>query len=240
VSLLIPLAELACNRIDAAPREGPRNVLLVSIDTLRADHIGAYGAPDARTPVIDRLSSEGVRFDAAFSPAPLTLPSHSTLMTGSDPYRHGVRHNAIHRLGQEVTTLGERFSDSGFATAAVVGSLVITASSGLDQGFQTYDDDIPSLGDHATAQRPAASVNAAAIRWLDRTTDPFFLFVHYYDPHRPYEPPAPYSEDAQTPYQGEIAYSDAMLGELLAHLDEKGTARRNPGCRHFRPWREPR
>jgi arylsulfatase A-like enzyme/thioredoxin-like negative regulator of GroEL len=212
----------ACNRIDAAPSDVPRNILLVSIDTLRADHIGAYGATDARTPVMNRLSNEGVRFDAAFSPAPLTLPSHSTLMTGSDPDRHGVRHNGIHRLGQEVTTLGERFSNAGFATAAVVGSLVINASSGLDQGFQTYDDDIRSLGDHATAQRSAASVNAAAIDWLDRTTEPFFLFVHYYDPHRPYDPPAPYSEDAKTPYQGEVEYSDAMLGELLSHLDRKG------------------
>jgi arylsulfatase A-like enzyme len=221
-SLQMLLAAAACNRISTAPSKGPRNILLVSIDTLRADHIGAYGAPDARTPVIDRLSKAGVRFDAAFSPAPLTLPSHSTLMTGRDPYRHGVRHNGIHRLGPEVTTLAERFSEAGFATAAAVGSLVIAATSGLDQGFQSYDDDIQSHGDHATAQRPAASVNAAAMDWLDRTTQPFFLFVHYYDPHRPYAPPTPYSEDAQTPYQGEIAYSDAMLGELLAHLDRKG------------------
>ena len=212
------LVAAGCHRVEA---RAPRNVLLVSIDTLRADHVGAYGAEHAKTPTLDRLAARGVRFDAAFSPAPLTLPSHATMLTGTEPYRHGVRHNGIHRLDASRATLAERFAEAGFATAAAVGSLVIGSQSGLERGFGLYDDAIATQGDHATGQRRAEDVNAAAIRWLDETHEPFFLFVHYYDPHRPHASPTPYSSAAASPYEGEISYTDAMLGELLSHLDRK-------------------
>lgn len=210
-----------CNRLDAST-VGVRNVLVVSIDTLRADHVGAYGDEGAITPTLDRLAAEGTRFEAAFSPAPLTLPSHATLMTGLDPDHHGVHHNGIHRLDEKASTLAERFAAAGFATAAVVGSQVITAASGLDQGFDHYGDRIAAAGDHANGRRRAEQVNAAAIEWLEGVDQDFFLFVHYYDPHRPYAAPAPYAREARSPYDAEIHYADTMLGRLLDHLEATG------------------
>ena len=212
------LVSMGCNRVDVAPR----NVLLVSIDTLRADHVGAYGAADAGTPTLDRLAREGVRFDAAFSPAPITLPSHSTLLTGLEPHRHGVRHNGIHRLDDRVTTLAERLSAAGYATGASVGAMVLRAESGIAQGFEFFDDAIEAGGDHAEGSRRAEDVNRPAMAWLEATPEPFFLFVHYYDPHRPYAPPAPYAAEASSAYAGEIRYADAQLGALLAHLERLG------------------
>lgn len=214
----------ACNSIEGTPATA-RNVLVVSIDTLRADRVGAYGHVEASTPTLDRLAADGTRFDAAFSPAPLTLPTHATLLTGTNPDRHGVRHNGIHRLAPEADTLGERFAEAGFETGAFVGSLVVAGHTGLAQGFGAYGDAIESSDDHGGAQRRAGEVNADAIRWLDGIDDPFLLFVHYYDPHRPYDPPTPWSETARSPYDGEISYADAMLGELLTHLESTGRLR---------------
>jgi arylsulfatase A-like enzyme len=215
---LLGLAASGCGPAGA----GRTNVLLVSIDTLRADHVGAYGAPSARTPTLDALSAAGVRFERAISPTPITLPSHATLLTALDPPRHGVRHNGIHRLTDEVETVAERVGAAGWATGAVVGSLMLAAEGGLDRGFDHYDDWIRPENEHFEGQRRAHEVTAAALAWLDRASRPFLLFVHYYDPHALYEPPAPFDSQSEHPYDGEIAYVDAMLGRLLDGLRERG------------------
>ena len=218
----IGLAAPGCNRI-AATRPVPTgpNLLLVTIDTLRADHVGAYGAVEARTPVLDRLAAEGTRFSTAIASAPLTLPSHASILTGLYPPHHGVRYNGISRLRPSFETLTERLRDAGYATGAVVGSTVLAGKYGLDQGFEHYDDDTQSRGD--PAERPASEVTDAALAWLEHAERPFFLWVHYYDPHELYAPPAPFAERfADRPYDGEVAYVDAELGRLLDSLVAQG------------------
>ena len=211
------------------PRDGAPNVLLVSIDTLRADRVGAYGASFGATPTIDALAAGGLRAEKALSPVPITLPSHATLMTGLYPPRHGVRHNGIFRLAAEQVTLAERFRDAGYATGAVVGAMVLERRFGLDQGFDHYDDTFGT--DRATStgylERRADEVTAAALRWLDDVQGPFFLFVHYYDPHADYTPPPEFAARFPgRPYEGEIASVDASLGVLLAGLGARGRLER--------------
>jgi arylsulfatase A-like enzyme len=216
-----------CGQGDArpAPPAGAPSVLLVSIDTLRADRVGAYGARYGATPRLDALAAEGARAETAIAPAPITLPSHATLFTGLYPPRHGVRHNGIFRLAEERTTLAERFADAGYATAAVVGAFVLEARFGLAQGFDHYDDDFGADRASATGypERRASAVTDAALRWLAAVDRPFFLFVHYYDPHADYAPPPPFAERfAGRPYEGEVAYVDAELGRLLDGVRARG------------------
>jgi arylsulfatase A-like enzyme/Tfp pilus assembly protein PilF len=228
LALLAGVALAGCGRAAAprpAPREGAPNVLLVSVDTLRADRVGAYGASFGATPNLDALAAGGLRAEKALSPVPITLPAHATLLTGLYPPHHGVRHNGIFRLGAEQVTLAERFRDAGYATGAVVGAMVLERRFGLAQGFDRYDDEFGS--DRATStgylERPAAAVTAAALEWLGEVDGPFFLFVHYYDPHADYTPPPAFaSRFAGRPYEGEIASVDAALGELLAGLRAAG------------------
>jgi len=217
----------ACNRIDLAP--GPPadapNVVLVTIDTLRADHVGAYGAAGAGTPTLDGVARDGVRFETAITATPLTLPSHATLLTGQDAPEHGVRHNGTFRLGEETTTLAERLRGAGWSTGAFVGAVVLKSRFGLDQGFDVYDDDVK--GDPAAAggfiERPASQVIDAATAWLDRVDRPFFLWVHLYDPHMDYRAPAAFTARFPgRPYDAEIAYADSQVGRLLAHLRTSG------------------
>jgi arylsulfatase A-like enzyme/Flp pilus assembly protein TadD len=212
-----------------APEDAP-SVLLVSIDTLRADRVGAYGAAFGATPTLDRLASEGLRCERAIAPAPLTLPSHATLFTGLYPPRHGVRHNGVFRLDARYTTLAERFRDAGYATGAVVGAAVLDRRYGLDQGFDHYDD---AVGGRARAnatgfpERDAAAVTEAALRWLADTPGPFFLFVHYYDPHASYRPPPEFAARfPKRPYEAEIAAVDASVGRLLETLRASGRGER--------------
>ncbi|MCX5738810.1 MAG: sulfatase-like hydrolase/transferase, partial [Proteobacteria bacterium] len=170
----------------APAEERPARVLLVTIDTLRADHVGAYGAKGAHTPTLDALAQGGVRFDAAISPVPLTLPSHATLMTGLDPDRHGVRHNAVFTLAPEIPTLAERMREAGFGTAAFVGAFVLDHRFGLARGFDRYDDRIGDRRSGAAvvgfAERNAGEVVDAFLGWLADAPDPFFAWVHLYDP----------------------------------------------------------
>ncbi len=215
----------------AAAGAGVRpSVLLVSIDTLRADHVGAWGAADARTPTLDALASDGARFERAFSPTPLTLPSHTTLLTGQDPPRHGVRHNGVYRLRDASVTLAERLREGGWRTGAVVASTVLAARYGLDQGFDHYDDAIDPPGSRVAGgieQRRAEAVTDAGLAWLARTPDPFFLWLHYYDPHASYEPPPPFDRlFAGRPYDGEIAAVDASLARVVDALRAQGRLER--------------
>jgi choline-sulfatase len=223
-------ASPGCNFVDARlgglhPPADAKNVVIVTIDTLRADHVGVYGAQGVSTPTLDGLASRGVRFATAITAAPITLPSHSTIFTGMDPPHHGVRHNGTFKLGPEVTTLAERFHGAGWATGAFIGAVVLKARYGLDQGFDVYDDDVH--GEKAApggfVERPAGEVVDAAQAWLARTDGPFFLWVHLYDPHMDYKAPREWAERIpDRPYDAEIGYADSQVGRLLEGLRKDG------------------
>jgi len=204
---------------------GPRadRVVLVTIDTLRADHVGAYGHEPSPTPTLDALAATGTRFTAAFSPTPLTLPSHATLLTGRDPHEHGARHNGVFPLPNDVPTVTEALRARGFATGAFVGAYVLDRSFGLARGFETYDDQMtaPAGGASQIAERPADLVVDGAVAWLKEAPDQFFLWVHLYDPHAKYRPPTRYRTKFDTRYDGEIAFADAEVARLRARIDAR-------------------
>ena len=221
LSLRAALEAIGCGRAETPV---PPRIVLISIDTLRADHVGCYGASGARTPHLDTIAAKGVRFAAAFSPVPLTLPAHATLLSGRDPHAHGVRHNSIHRLPPGVPVLAERLASAGYATAAVVAARVLDRRFGLDRGFARYDDDVRGVapGPIGFAERPANEVVDAALSWLATAPVRFFLWVHLYDPHRPYAPPPGFASGfAARPYDGEIAFADAEIGRLLGAVRER-------------------
>lgn len=207
-----------------AARAAIERVLLVSLDTTRRDRLGAYGGP-ARTPVIDRLAANGVVFDGALAPTPVTLPSHVSLFTGLYPPRHGVRDNARFRLAPEAETLAEAFRAAGFRTAAFVSAFVLDAQFGLAQGFDVYEDRFQSGlgGMPGREERDAAATTEMALRWLAARGDSrWFLFLHYFDAHHPYVAPAPHAREGVAPYDAELGYVDAELGRVLAHLERAG------------------
>jgi arylsulfatase A-like enzyme len=205
------------------------NILLVTLDTTRADRIGCYGYSPAATPVLDGLAAGGVRFAEAVTVAPETLPAHATLLTGLLPPRHGLRINAEGRLGSQHVTLAEVARARGYRTAAFVSAFVLDARFGLDQGFDLYDDRVEAMEGAAfasgTNERRAVRTTDAALAWI-RSRDPsrpFLAWVHYFDAHAPYAPPEPFaSRFAGSLYDGEIAYVDAQLGRLLEGLDAAG------------------
>ena len=207
---------------------GRPNVLLVTLDTIRSDRIGAYGLSDAGTPVLDRLAREGALFLNASASAPLTLPSHSSIFTGSFPPVHGVRDNGGFFLDDRAQTLAETLAGGGYKTAGFVAAYVLDAKWGTNQGFAHYFDDFDlskyraiSLG---AIQRPGNEVVDHALEWMKgNAASPFFAWVHLYDPHTPYEAPEPYkSAFAGRPYQAEIAFADAQIGRLIAFLEQRG------------------
>lgn len=206
---------VACRNED--PSTVRPNVLFVTIDTLRADRIGAYGAVDAETPTLDALARDGVLFEQAVSHVPLTLPAHASMFTSLIPPVHGVRDNGIFRLDESHATLAELFHEAGYRTGAFVGAFVLDAQFGLAQGFEHYDDVV----DETDNERRAEQVLASAVRWIeaDRDDRPWFAFVHLFDPHAPYQAPTPFFErHRDDPYAGEIAYVDDRLGRFLAEL----------------------
>jgi len=198
------------------------DVVLLTIDTLRADRLGSYGYPQAKTPTLDRLANEGVRFENAISPAPLTLPAHASVLTGLEPPTHGVHHNGIFRLDESRTTLAEILKSGGYTTAAFVSSFVLDPRYGLAQGFDVYDGRVEPKGSPSLvaleSERGAAAVTDAALAWLREParSSPFLLWVHYYDPHAPYEPPAGFERG----YDGEIAYVDSEVARLVEALED--------------------
>lgn len=216
------------------------NLLLITLDTVRADRLGCYGHDGIATPHIDHLAENGVLFENAIAAAPITLPSHVTLLTGLYPVVHGVRDNSTFRLSQEATTLAEILGREGYRTGAVVGSFVLDASSGLDQGFEHYDDEFGETSGTTerevrltpdarvqvarVSERPASEVTRRALAWLEKKTDrPFFLWLHYFDPHFPYSPPPPYSQAyRERPYDGEIAFVDENIGKVIDELEARG------------------
>ena len=212
------------------PAAEPRNVVLITVDTLRADHLGCYGAPAVETPAIDRLAADGVRFENAFSPVPLTLPAHWTVLSGLQPWRHGVIDNGMTLPAPPtppIVLLAERFAAAGYDTAAFVAAFVLHRSFGLNRGFATYDDGPAAdaaldQAFHATA--PADERVGRALDWLRRDRQqPFFLWLHLFDPHAPYEPPPAFRAlYAGRPYDGEIAFVDTQVARLLAGLERAG------------------
>jgi arylsulfatase A-like enzyme/Flp pilus assembly protein TadD len=216
--------------------ERPWNVLLITFDTTRADFIGAYGRPDATTPTLDGMAARGYLFERARTSNPITQPAHSTILSGVYPLMHGVRDNGLFRLPENLDTLAEMLKRHGYTTGAAVGGFPLTREFGTDQGFDFYDDDLrANKQDHrgrpAAArfntwydERPAQHVNDAILGWLrDLPEQPFFAWVHYWDPHHHHIAPAPFGQlYAHDPYQGEIAYADQALGTLLGQLEAMG------------------
>jgi arylsulfatase A-like enzyme len=241
--LVAAIATFGCGRAEQPekPPEGPSaewrgdiapsdlNVILVTIDTLRSDRVSSYGSELVDTPNIDNFASEGVLFSNAASTVPFTLPAHSSILTGLYPPGHGVRENVGYTLDPSIPTLAEVLSDGGWTTAGFVSAFVLDGRWGIDQGFDHYFDDF-NLKDFETAnlssvQRSGDVTIAKAVRWLDGRPKnaPFFLWLHLYDPHDPYTPPEPFkSQYPGRPYDGEVAYTDSLIGEFRQALEERG------------------
>jgi arylsulfatase A-like enzyme/Tfp pilus assembly protein PilF len=211
----------------AAAAEEPINVLLVTIDTVRADRVGCYGYKQARTPHIDRLAAEGVRFEKAYTPVPVTLPAHAVLFTGTHPMVTGMHDFSGNRLNPSQPTLASLLREKGYATAGFVGAAVLDSRFGLNQGFDLYYDNFDfSRLDETNLdmmERRGDLVVDQALAWLSQNSRrPFFLWVHLYDPHDPYQPPPPFDAEFKArPYDGEIAFADSQLGRLLQAFRDK-------------------
>lgn len=209
------------------------NVLLITVDTLRADHLGCYGHERARTPVIDSLAARGARFAQAVAHAPVTLPSHASIMTGTLPIRHGVEDNGTFRLADEAVTLAEVLKQNGYATAAVIGAFVLHRQFGLAQGFDDYMDrmsvNVRPSAPHASGydEIEAREVTGQATAWIEENQGRrWFLWAHYFDPHAGYDPPPPFKDRFAHPYDGEIACVDHFLGKLFETLERLDLASR--------------
>lgn len=208
----------------SSPHAPPPSVVLITIDTVRADHLGCYGYRRIETPSIDQLASEGIRFQHAYAQVPLTLPSHTVILTGTYPMFNGVLDLTSTGLSGTLPTLAEILQQNGYRTAAFVSSFVLNSMWGLNRGFEVYDDEIaPERGADISPfllERHGDRTMDRVLAWLDSHSDrPFFLWVHLYDPHSPYRPPEPYfSRYAGHLYDGEIAFDDAQLGRLFARL----------------------
>ncbi len=209
----------------------PKHVLLISVDTLQAGHLSCYGYEPNRTTNIDRLAGDGVLFENAVTSVPLTLPSHASIFTGRYPSRHGVVDNITSLLAEEEMTLAEILREHGFRTGAFVGAFVLDSRWGAAQGFDVYSDEF-GAEEAGTITRPAVErsgdeVLTHALAWIDEKVEsPLFAFVHFFDPHAPYEPPEPYrsrcDDEPVGCYDGEVSFVDNLIGELITHLEQQG------------------
>ncbi|TFG79317.1 MAG: tetratricopeptide repeat protein, partial [Chrysiogenales bacterium] len=204
------------------------NVLIITLDTTRADHIGAYGYKTAQTPNIDLLASQGIRFDNGYAPVPLTLPSHSALFTGRYPIANNVRNNGSYFLPENEVTLAEVLKDRGYDTRAVISSFVLLSKFGVNQGFSLYDDslDTHEMIRNYKSEIPAELVHEKFSAWLGQNNKPFFYWLHFYDPHTPYRPPLEFAkrfpQGSKGLYDGEIAYTDVWVGRVIEDLRRRG------------------
>ncbi len=222
----VPLAACAGPPPPDRKAEGVKvrpNVVLISIDTLRSDRLPAYGYDGVDAPAIDRLAADGVLFERAFTHVNVTLPSHVSLLSGLLPPEHGVRDNVGYRLGDTVPTLASELGRHGYATGGFVSSYVLRAWTGIGRGFDVYDDGVAFRAARQLwqLQRPGTETLSAALDWLeDSAGSPFFLFLHLYEPHAPYNPPAPFADRYDDPYDGEVAAADHVVGSLIRRLQE--------------------
>jgi arylsulfatase A-like enzyme/Tfp pilus assembly protein PilF len=216
--ILLLLFALACNRAEVHRAEVPLrpHVILISIDTLRSDHLPAYGYKGIATPAIDRLAADGIVYEHAFAHVPLTLPSHASIFTGLLPAHHGVRDNAAFRLGENTPTIATMLRAHGYATGGVVSAYVMRSETNISSGFDAYDDAIKAVEGAPTGNlsRPGRDAIENAKWWIgaQRPEQLFFMFVHLFEPHAPYEPS----------YDGEIVTTDALVGDLLDSLRASG------------------
>jgi arylsulfatase A-like enzyme/Tfp pilus assembly protein PilF len=232
------LAWLALLVLAGCGRQPRLNLLLLTIDTCRADHFSCYGYDLLHTPNVDGLATEGVLFEAARTCVPITLPSHVSIMTGLYPSSHGVRENGMYKTPDSLLTLAEILKDEGYATAAFVGAFPVESRFNLDQGFDHYGDTFGEREGRGRAgaggiaiffnERSAKEVNAEFFQWLDeRESQPFFVWLHYFEPHQPHEPQPPYDGlCVGRPYDAEIAFVDECVGMLREKLEEKGLLER--------------
>ncbi len=228
VVLLACLGLLSVNHPLRAAEASRPNVIFITIDTLRADHLHCYGDTEIETPNIDAVAKNGARFTQAFSPVPITLPAHSVIFTGEYPMATGMHDFSGNKLPASAVTLAEILRENGYTTAAFIGSAVLDSRFGLNQGFDTYFDhfDFSRLSETNLdlMDRRGGDVMDEALGWLKlNPRRPIFLWIHLYDPHYPYTPPEPYASRYRSrPYDGEIAFADAQVGRLFAFLREVG------------------
>ena len=201
------------------------NVILITVDTLRADYVSAYGGR-AQTPHIDSLAREGVVFDRCIAQTPLTFPAHVTIMSGTYPLHHRVRDNGGIAVPDELELISETLRDSGYSTSAFIGAYVLHSKWGLQQGFDHYSDDFNrSRYEHILLQneKRAVEVIDLAKKWIQNHKESkFFTWIHLYDPHKPYDPPTPFDQYGEDPYRGEVEYTDSAIGEFLSFLRAEG------------------
>jgi arylsulfatase A-like enzyme/Tfp pilus assembly protein PilF len=212
---------------EVGPEAGFKNLLLVTFDTTRADALGCYGNSAASTVNLDRMAKNGVLLERCFSTAPITLPSHTSILTGNQPFRHGARNNGTHFVPEEAVTMAEVLSEDGFATGAVISAFVLDSRFGLDQGFDSYDDDLTNAAKAPMFMFRETTAEETARRALEflktRGNERWFLWVHFFDPHANYDPPEEIAKLCpNSPYDGEIAYADSGLGDMLGLLTQRG------------------
>ena len=217
----------------ASPNSDSTPVLLITIDTLRWDRLGCYGDRNIRTPAMDSLAADGTRFENALAQVPITFPSHTVILTGTEPMYNGTRHYTSPRLLPSIGLLPEAFKRHGYDTAAFVSSFVLSSSWGLNRGFEIYDDRFGPqqdvLRNSQEVERPAEETVGRMLTWFQRRSQrgaaarPFFAWLHLYDPHSPYDPPQPFRRQyAGRLYDGEVAYADSQLARLFGYLHESG------------------
>lgn len=228
ILIVIAIAGLLVLNRDKKIQAGDLNLLIITLDTTRADHIGAYGYEKADTPNLDFLARNGIMFKHCYTPVPLTLPAHCSLFTGRYPLSLNVRDNGIYRLGKEETTLAEKMKEKDFHTFAVIAAFVLLSKFGTDQGFDIYDDSLNShkMYNNYTSEIPASDVYRKFLQWFEANhLRRFFAWIHLYDPHTPYSPPGKYAEkfaDTQEGrYDGEIAFTDSCVGSIIKKLEAR-------------------
>lgn len=221
------LALASCGRFGGNRPSNPTPVILISVDTLRSDRLPVYGYGGVQTPAIDAFRQDAILYERAYSHTPLTLPSHATMLTGLLPADTGIRDNIGFMLDVKIPTLAELLKKNGYTTGGAVSAFVLRKETGISRGFDFYDDQVEPIGDSTMigrVQRSGGDTLGVARKWISERGDdePFFFFLHTYDPHSPYTPPEPYLSRYADRYDGEIAYTDQVIGELLADLKARG------------------
>src|ERR1017187_3130041 len=225
--LLFALAAAGCAKRGGGAAYPNAPVILISIDTLRSDHLPAYGYRNVEAPALDAFRREAILYERAYSHVPLTLPSHATIFTGRLPAGHGIHDNLGYRLSPAAETLAERLKKAGYRTGGAVSCAVLSHVSGISRGFDFYDDavEVTETRQIVSQVQRAGGVTAAVLEsWIAGAGSgaPPFAFLHLYEPHTPYEPPEPWKSRFANPYDGEIATADDIVGRFLAFLREKG------------------